>query len=89
MKKVFNNFADFGKSLGVRIKRKPAKPEEIRKCRKCGAIMSKVDNTNIYVCTGENCKNRAIERIHGFNGEGSLCYVPRKKDKSRAAKQEN
>lgn len=73
MKKI-NNFADLGKSLGIRNKRKPAKSEEIRKCRKCGAIMSKIENTNIYLCTTENCNNYAIKRIHGnhkngFNGK--------------------
>lgn len=79
--RTFNNFADLAKALKVRV-HKSANSEEVRKCRKCGGNMHLVEGTNIFVCEGKNgkeCHNRALKRVNGFNGEGSLSYVPFKK----------
>lgn len=58
---IFKTFSEMAKAMGFRRK-KEEKPEKIRKCRRCGAIMKRLDGTNIYVCTGKlpngsDCRN--------------------------------
>ena len=58
---IFKTFSDMAKVMGFHRK-KEEKPEKIRKCRRCGAVMRRVDGTNIYVCTGKlangsDCRN--------------------------------
>lgn len=59
---VLHSFAELGKVFG--IKQKPRK-ERVYTCRKCGSPMSRVGNTNVYLCNGKNsegnpCMNRLI-----------------------------
>lgn len=59
---VLHSFTELGKSFG--IKAKPPREKTIT-CRKCGNLMSRVGNTNVYICTGKNtegdsCMNRLI-----------------------------
>ena len=84
MSRTFNNFADAAKALGFRPKKHKAKPEEIRKCRRCGGNMHLVEGTNIFVCEGkdgEECPQYSIRRVIGFNGKGNPAYIPRKRGK--------
>lgn len=46
--------------------RKPREPK-IQKCRKCGAPMKFVENTNVLVCTGD---------IEVKNADGTARFVP-------------
>ena len=49
------SFEALGKVLGINQKSK--KPEKPRKCNKCGAILHKVEGTNVYICDGVDKKN--------------------------------
>lgn len=40
------------------LKTRPKEAKVIGKCRKCGAPMMTVPNTNIAVCTGDKCKGK-------------------------------
>ena len=60
---VLYSFAELGSVL-YGIKPKPRKPKVFH-CKRCGCEMSRVGNTNVYVCPGKNsegnpCMNRMI-----------------------------
>ena len=59
---VLNSFSELGAVFHVNPK--PRK-ERVYNCRKCGARMDRVGNSNVYFCTGKNeqgnpCTNRLI-----------------------------
>lgn len=58
---IFKTFSEMAKAVGF-SRKKEDKPERIRKCRRCGAVMKRIEGTNIYVCTGKlsngsDCRN--------------------------------
>ena len=55
----FNNFTDVAKAMRVRI-HTPKKVEDVRKCRKCGKPMHRIEGTNIYACENGECGNTAM-----------------------------
>lgn len=73
---VFGNLSDLGRALGI----KPSEPHTPKsmKCRKCGAVMRRVEGTNVYFCdalvkvedetTGiksqKVCGHRFIAQVH-------------------------
>ena len=52
MPNIVDNFDDLGAVLG--IKKKPARPEVTRKCRRCGGELHRVAGTNVFICDGVN-----------------------------------
>ena len=67
------------------MKKNANKVEETRKCRKCGSIMNHIAGTNVFICTGidekgKECRQYSIRRPKEFNGKGTPCYMPRKRE---------
>lgn len=62
--KLFHSFSELAQNLRIgSSKKKFAKEkDQVRKCRVCGSIMKRIDNTNIYVCENERCNNFALKR---------------------------
>lgn len=59
---VLHSFAELGGVFGIKPKPRRERPYI---CRKCGAPMRRVADTNVYFCTGTNdegnpCTNRLI-----------------------------
>lgn len=62
--KIFRSFKELAKNLRIGSSQKESIKEKdpIRKCRACGSIMKRIDNTNIYVCENEQCNKFALKR---------------------------
>lgn len=68
--KVFHSLSEMGKALGVSG---PAEAEPKKKtCSKCGAVMTQVAGSNVWLCPGADkdgkaCGKRAIASVRrGF-----------------------
>ena len=62
---VFTSFADLGKVFGVNPRKRKDKPFY---CRKCGAEMKHIPDTNVYLCEGKTsdgvaCGNRVLAKF--------------------------
>lgn len=49
------------------LKERKSRAKKVQKCRKCGAPMQYLDNTNVMVCTGE---------VEVTNDEGKSRFIP-------------
>lgn len=62
--KIFHSFSELAQNLriGSSKKRIRKRKRSGQKCRACGSIMKRIDNTNIYICENERCNNFALKR---------------------------
>ena len=54
---IFHSFKEFAEAQGVKVK---AIKEPARKCPKCGDVMRRVGDTNVYMCDHVDFKEEEL-----------------------------
>lgn len=65
MSKIYHSFAELAAVRGVRQKREK-REEKTLKCRVCGAEMTYIDGTNIWICRNEVTRKKKSKTKDGM-----------------------